>query len=146
MKRLLTCLALVTLALGSVASAQSAGYVLHQNPHEEGASYRWLIHLRITEIGLIANWSGYFQPREQEGGFSRTLVATDPGGVPDTVLSGTSKVGSWTVKVNYSSEGQVTRIWGQDATGQYWVGSLVFEKFIDNVPPKNRRALRKTIR
>lgn len=130
------------LLFSSVASAQYAVHVLNDDPANTGGD-TWLVLLRINDLGTIFDWRGYFpEGVVREGECNRTLSETDPGGKPDTVLTGTSKAGTWTIKANYSKTGEVTRIWGEDATGQFWTGSLVTRKII----PHDRRANRQTPR
>ena len=145
MRTLLSFLALGLLALSPAATAQYSVHVLHDDP-DVTSGKDWLVMVRITDLGTIFDWRGYFpEGIVRDGDCNRTISATDPGGKPDTVLTGTSKIGSWTVKANYSSTGEITRIWGQDATGEFWTGSLVTRKIIPHDRRANRQGSRRNI-
>jgi hypothetical protein len=145
MKKLLTSLALGILVLGSVASAQMTYYGIMDTPGATSTD-NWVVVLQTNDVGQISLWFRVKgrEPR-QEGDCNRTLTATDPGGTADTVLHGTNKSGSWTIKMNIDSAQGITKLWGQDATGQFWIGSLVPRKIIREEPRRNRRTPLKSI-
>ena len=139
-------LALGMLCLGTVATAQPRNaHCITDTPGSTSTS-NWMMILRTDDIGVIYEWHRYkgADPR-REGVCIRTLLETDPGGKPDTVMTGVSKIGPWTIKLNLSSTQEITRIWGQDATGQFWMGALALRKIATDEPRRGRRAPQKNI-
>lgn len=138
MKKLLTCIALATVALSSAAFAQLDVHFITDTPGATSTS-NWYVIVRTTNTGLIQDWVRSKDGARKEGDCEVTLSATDPGGKPDTVLTGKSDAGTWTIKMNFSSVNEITRIWGQNATGQFWIGKLVTRKIHPEYRPKARK-------
>jgi hypothetical protein len=145
MRTLLPSLVLGVLILCSTASAQIANHGIMDTPGATSTD-NWVVVLQTNELGLIFNWDRIKgrEPR-QSGDCMRTLLTSEPGWKADTVLTGTSKIGTWTIKMNLDSALGIPRVWGQDATGAYWVGTLVVRKITADEPRRNRRTPARSI-
>lgn len=145
MKNLLGSLTLAIVLLCSVVSAQTPHFIT-DTPGSIRTTTWWVL-IRTNDLGVVVDWNGDRGDDYPtiEGKCNRILLASDPGGIPDTVLSGVSSAGSWTVRINFSKKEGITRIWGQDATGQFWIGALSPTKIrLDDTKP-NRKALPREI-